>query len=171
MIFEDEASFRQDSTLHRTWSRVGCQPIVPVTGKRESVKVFGCVDLHSAEFDFMIDDVFNHKTYTVFLETTVSKFFEKNRRIHYIQDGASYHRDGEVWYWFRENRKWIEVYNLPAYSPEFNAVETLWKFTRKEATHNASFRSKSEILDCVTDMFKRIQHDPSSITGYLRPFI
>jgi len=171
VIFEDEASFRQDSTLHRTWSRVGCQPVVPVTGKRESVKVFGCVDLHSAEFDFMIDDVFNHKTYTVFLETTVSKFFEKNRRIHYIQDGASYHRDGEVWYWFRENRKWIEVYNLPAYSTEFNAVETLWKFTRKEATHNASFRSKSEILDCVTDMFKRIQHDPSWITGYLRPFI
>ena len=170
MIFEDEASFRQDSTLHRTWSRVGCQPFVPVTGQRESVKVFGCVDLHSAEFKFMIDEVFNHMTYMVFLETTVSKYFENNRRIHYIQDGASYHKDGDVWYWFRENRKWIEVYNLPSYSPEFNAVETLWKFTRKEGTHNATFESKNEVVDCVTEVFDKIQKTPKSITGYLKPF-
>lgn len=27
LVFEDEASFRQDSTLHRTWSRVGQQPL------------------------------------------------------------------------------------------------------------------------------------------------
>ncbi len=31
LVFEDEASFRQDSTLYRTWSRVGQRPLVPVT--------------------------------------------------------------------------------------------------------------------------------------------
>lgn len=134
------------------------------------MKVFGCVDLHSAEFKFMIDEVFNHMTYMVFLETTVSKFFENKRRIHYIQDGASYHKDGDVWYWFRENRKWIEVYNLPSYSPEFNAVETLWKFTRKEGTHNATFETKNEVIDCVTEVFAKIQSAPQSIAGYLKPF-
>lgn len=118
----------------------------------------------------MFEDVFNAKTYLLFLETTLSKFFENSRRIHYIQDGASYHKDGDIWYWFRENRKWIEVYNLPAYSPEFNAVETLWKFTRKEGTHNASFESKNEVLECVTKVFDKIQNNPKSITGYLKPF-
>jgi len=118
----------------------------------------------------MIDDVFEARTYTVFLETTVSKFFEQNRRVHYIHDGASYHKDGDVWYWFRENRKWIEVYNLPAYSPEFNAIETLWKYTRKEGTHNATFETKSEVLNCLTKMFGQMQNSPESITGYLKPF-
>jgi transposase len=33
LIFTDEASFRQDSTLHATWSRVGCPPEIPVTGE------------------------------------------------------------------------------------------------------------------------------------------
>ncbi len=134
------------------------------------MKVFGCVDLHTAEFEYMIDDVFNSASYMVFLETTVAKYFENNRRIHYIQDGASYHKDGDIWYWFKENRKWIEVYNLPSYSPEFNAVETLWKYTRKEATHNATFESKAEVINCVTDMFEKIQINPSSIVGYLKPF-
>jgi len=52
------------------------------------LQVFGCVDVESAEFEYMIDDVFNHMTYMVFLETTLSKFFENTRRIHYFQDGA-----------------------------------------------------------------------------------
>lgn len=141
-----------------------------MTGQRESVKVFGCVDLHSAQFEYMIDEVFNHMTYMVFLETVVSKFFDNGRRIHYIHDGASYHKDGDVWYWFRQNRKWIEVYNLPSYSPEFNATETLWKYTRKEGTHNATFESKSEVIDCLTQVFGNMKKNPGSITGYLKPF-
>ena len=32
LIFTDEARFRQDSTLHATWSRLGHPPEVPVTG-------------------------------------------------------------------------------------------------------------------------------------------
>jgi transposase len=118
----------------------------------------------------MIDDVFNHMTYMVFLETTLSKFFENTRRIHYIQDGASYHKDGDVWYWFRENRKWIEVYNLPAYSPEFNAAETLWKYTRKEGTHNKNFESKREVENTLHEVFGKIKTSPQNIAGYMRPF-
>jgi len=64
----------------------------------------------------------------------------------------------------------LKIYNLPSYSPEFNAVETLWKFTRKEGTHNASFESKSEVIDCVTEVFDKIQKYPQAITGYLKPF-
>ena len=119
----------------------------------------------------MIDDVFNHMTYMVFLETTVSKLFENNRHIHYIHDGASYHKDGDVWYWFRENRKWIEVYNLPAYSPEFNATETLWKYTRKEGTHNKNFESKSDVENTLHDVFGKIKESPQSIAGYMQPFL
>src|SRR2546430_1184972 len=33
LISEDEANFRQDATLYRTWSRRGQTPLVPVTGE------------------------------------------------------------------------------------------------------------------------------------------
>jgi transposase len=61
LLFEDEASFRQDSTLHQTWVRKGHQPRVPVTGERKSVKVFGCVEVYSARFLFHYEPVFNAK--------------------------------------------------------------------------------------------------------------
>lgn len=168
IVFEDEASFRQDSTLHATWSRRGQQPLVPVTGQRKSVKIFGCVDIFSAKFIYKRDTVFNAETYLDFLEQVAKHYYRK--KIFYIQDNASYHKDGTVWDWFSDNRKWIEVYNLPPYSPEFNAAEPLWKYTRRTGTHNRYFATEDEIIGTLTKVFRGIQRNPKNITGYLRPF-
>ena len=62
MIFEDEASFRQDATLYRTWSRRGQTPLVLVTGERKSVKIFGAVEVYSGEFIYWPEQVFNGET-------------------------------------------------------------------------------------------------------------
>ena len=45
LLFTDGASFRQDSTLQATWSRVGQPPEIPVTGQRKSVKILGASEL------------------------------------------------------------------------------------------------------------------------------
>ncbi|MCB9026579.1 MAG: transposase [Bdellovibrionaceae bacterium] len=82
MIFGDEANFRQDSTLHRTWSRKGCQPLVPVTGQRKSVKIFGCVDVTSSKFIYSADEVFNVPSYLNFLEYVGTEMFEKNKKVY-----------------------------------------------------------------------------------------
>jgi len=168
-VFEDETSFRQDSTIHATWARRGQPPKVPITGARKSIKIFGCVDLLSAKFNYRVDEVFNANTYLKFLEQVARRYHGKH--IFYIQDNASYHRDGDVWLWFRDHRKSIEVFNLPPYSPELNAIECLWKYTRKEGTHNRCFDSKAELHNSLLYVFKKIQRNPNSIRGYLHPFL
>lgn len=154
--------------MHATWAKRGCQPQIPVTGARKSVKVFGCVDIASAQFNYKLDEVFNTKTYLAFLEAVARIYYKQ--RIFYIQDNASYHKNGEVWNWFRDNRQWIEVYNLPPYSPEFNATERLWHHTRISGTHNRYFDSQSALLGALEHVFADMQNDPSKIKGYLQPF-
>jgi hypothetical protein len=95
------------------------QPQVPVTGQRRSVKVFGCVEIHSARFLYRRDSVFNADTYLDFLEQVARHYYP--RRVFWVQDNASYHKDANVWDWFAANRSWWTVFNLPPYSPEFNA--------------------------------------------------
>jgi hypothetical protein len=68
LIFTDEASFRQDSTLYATWSRVGHPPEVPVTGERKSVKILGAIELWRSRFHYTQDTTFNAVTYLGFLE-------------------------------------------------------------------------------------------------------
>jgi putative transposase len=58
LIFTDEASFRQDSTLHATWSRIGHPPEVSVTRQRKSVKILGAIEVWQARFHHQWDTVF-----------------------------------------------------------------------------------------------------------------
>jgi transposase len=141
---------------------------VPVTGARKSVKIFGCVDIMSAEFIYRRDETFNAETYLKFLDQMARKSYR--RKIFYIQDNASYHKDADVWQWFKDNKKWIEVYNLPPYSPELNATERLWHHTRITGTHNRYFDSEDELIGTLLQVFKKIQKYPSLIRGYLSPF-
>lgn len=168
MIYEDEASFRQDPTLYRTWARSGCQPLIPTTGQRHTLKFFGAVEIYSTRFLYHCQQVFNAQTYLVYLEKLFKSYFP--RKIYFIQDNASYHKDSQVWDWFKDHRKHIEVYNLPPYSPELNAVERLWHHTRIYATHNRYFKTVDELESTVISTFRSMQRRPSQILGYLLPF-
>ena len=168
MVFTDEASFRQDSTLYQTWARRGRQPQVPVTGQRKSIKILGAVEIFTARFYYHRDEVFNAPTYLGFLDHVASKFYPGKTIL--IQDNASYHKDRDVYGWFAENRNWLEVHQLPPYSPELNPMERLWHHTRKEGTHNRYFVTVQEEYDTLVRVFRSMQKQPSQIRGYLRPF-
>lgn len=114
---------------------------------------------------------FNAETYLEFLEDNLlPSFYKQNHRIFLIQDNASYHKKPEVYTWFKKNRKKIEVFLLPPYSPEFNAVERVWKYVRKDATHNRYFDTTEELCESLFNTFKDIQNQPCKIEGVLRPF-
>lgn len=92
------------------------------------------------------------------------------RKVHLIQDNASYHKDHDVWTWFSDHRKYIEVHNLPAYSPQFNALERVWHHTRVHGTHNRYFSSLEELWSTLTSTFRSIQKNSSQVQGYLYPY-
>ena len=169
MIFTDEASFRQDSTLHATWSRIGCPPAVPVTGQRKSVKIFGAIELRKTRFHYRQDTVFNASTYFVFLEQLARSYRRQGAVL--IQDNATYHTDSDVWAWFDANRHWLEVHQLPPYSPELNPTERLWRYTRQAGTHNRYFPDEKELTGTLSRVFGEMQTYPELIRPYLQSFL
>jgi transposase len=145
--------------------------LVPVTGERKSVKIFGSVEVYSGEFIYQPDAVFNGETYVHFLEGCLARrYYRRGQPVIYIHDNAPYHREERVLEWFAANDSWLEFHCLPAYSPELNAAEPLWHHTRVHATHNRSFKDVWEILNSLERIFHSIQKRPDQILGYLRPF-
>lgn len=92
-------------------------------------------------------------------------------KVFYIQDNAPYHKERCVWDWFKENRKWLFVKNLPPYCPELNAAETIWHHTRMKGTHNHYFNTSEKIEETLIKVFSDIQKHPKQIAGYLKPFL
>ena len=68
------------------------------------------------------------------------------------------------------NRHWLEVYQLPPYSPELNPTERLWQYTRKNGTHDRCFASQNELLATLTRVFEDTQSYPELNRFRLLPF-
>lgn len=169
LLFEDEASFRQDPTLYQTWARVGKQPLIPTTGQRNTQKIFGAINLYGSRFIYHQEAVFNAATYWPFLEHIVRAHFPQ--KCHVIHDNASYHKDADVVLWAAEHRAYMELHRLPPYSPDLNATERIWHHVRMTATHNRYFPQPDELRRTLRATFCSIQRRPEQIRGYLAPFI
>ncbi len=89
VLFEDEASFRLDGTLHQTWARIGQQPRVDTYGQRKTAHLFGAINLADAAFTYSFVDVFNGITFWAFLRRLVAKY--KGRKVFLIIDNAPHH--------------------------------------------------------------------------------
>ena len=137
-------------------------------GQRNTLKIFGTIDLYGGRFLYQFQKVFNADTYREYLERILRRYFPQ--KIYLIHDNATYHRDKEVWRWFSQERKYIEVYNLPAYSPEFNALEKIWHHTRLHGTHNRYFPTQQDLFSTLVSTFRSIQQNPSQIMGYLQTY-
>jgi transposase len=168
-LFTDEASFRQDPTLYRTWARRGQQPLIPTTGQRNTQKIFGAVDLYRAKFHYGFGDVFEGQSYTAFLDGLAQRY--RRQEVFLVHDNAAYHRAPEV-------REWLAFYGhrfhlcpLPKYSPEFNAVEPLWHYVRMEATHNHYHPTEHAFIRTLDGTLSQMSRKPSLIQGYLNPFL
>jgi transposase len=169
VVFEDEASFWQDGSLHRTWSRVGVQPRVDTYGLRKTGHVFGAISLDDAKFTFQFAPVFNGKTFWEFLRLLVRRY--NGRKVFLIIDNAPCHRlpeDGVRW--LREHRNLIELHRLPPYSPEFMAMEGVWKTTRKFTTHNTFFVTPDQRDAKLTATFMTFQRRPALVAAHVARF-
>jgi transposase len=168
-MFEDEASFWLDGTLHCTWSRIGVQPRVDTYGQRKTAHVFGAASLDEAHFAYDFAEVFSADTFWKFLKRLVKRFAP--RKVFLIIDNAPYHwlsEEGSAW--LEVNRRKIELNRLPAYSPEFNPMEPIWKVTRKRTTHNRFYSTTKERDGALRKTFNDFQRTPKLIEPHVAVF-
>jgi transposase len=93
------------------------------------------------------------------------------RKIFLIIDNAPCHNlDDEGKQWLRDNAHRIELHRLPGYSPEFMAVEGIWKTTRKMTTHNAFFATTDQRDMALRRTFTLFQTRPSLISAHVARF-
>lgn len=166
VLFGDEASFAQWGTLSYTWSKKGHQPTVKTSGKRKAYKVFGFIDYHSGAFFYktLQEGRFNSERYAEFLTEVME---QTTQHLIIIQDGARYHTSKAMTAFFAKHANRITVYQLPAYSPDFNPIEFLWRNIKKVATHLRYHPTFQDLVDKVDDKLALFAHRPESIIALM----
>jgi hypothetical protein len=93
----------------------------------------------------------------------------KNKHLILIQDGASYHRSKAMRIFFEKHSHRITVYELPAYSPDYNPIGMPWKKTEEKETHLHYFPTFGDLRNKVNEAlihFENMQEEVLSLFGF-----
>ena len=129
------------------WAKCGCQPQVKSAPTQEKVAFSGFINPQTGELITNECDKFNYET----IMKSVKSFTEnlpEVRKILIILDNASWHKKAVRLMRENDNSAGVEFLFLPAYSPELNPIERVWRITRRERTHNRFFE-KLQVLNTV----------------------
>ncbi|WP_221893625.1 transposase [Bathymodiolus japonicus methanotrophic gill symbiont] len=103
---------------------------------------------------------FNGESYVEFLTQLLAYYKGK---IILIEDGAPYHGSGVIKEFKLANVDRLTVERLPAFSPDFNPIEKLWKNTKRDSTHMKYFKTFEDLHDSVVQTFNTYMYDASKV--------
>ena len=166
ILFGDEASFPQWGSLSYTWALRGVQPTVETSGKRKGYKVFGLIDYFTGKFFYKAQEgKLNTDSYQSFLLEVLQK---TRKHLILIQDGARYHTSKAMKLFFEQHAAMLTVYQLPAYSPDYNPIEALWKKIKQHYTHMHYFPTFESLKEKVNEAlveFKDLKKEVLALFG------
>jgi len=153
LLFYDEAFFRRESTITRSWYPRGHKAQVNCQVTKEKVGVCGAVNPRDGRLLSLIFDGFDSDTFTYYLKWLIRKF-KTRKKIVLVLDNASSHKSNKVTEFVEKHRKRLELLFLPPYSPELNPVERVWKNLRYRVTHNIFFENLTALENAVIEYLK-----------------
>jgi transposase len=131
---------------------------------RRSVGYFAAVRLRDGKFFFRREtDRFNAETFFTFLKALRRVSCHSGRGVVVLADNARYHHARLHKPWREQAKERFALEFLPAYSPELNPIERVWKLTRRQATHNRHFPMLEGIVDAVEGCFVQWRHSSDTL--------
>jgi transposase len=102
---------------------------------------------------------------SIFNAISFKKFIKKmlrnaktDKKILMVLDNARFHHAKINKEFLKSVRDRIKLLYLPPYSPDLNPIESFWKKTRRDVTHNRYFESLEEERMCLNKFFQKFKN-------------
>jgi transposase len=149
--------------VYRCWLLVGQRFLVGMGSGRKRLNILGgyCPDDHEYVDYRLTRDNINGEQFVNFLRLLRATHPETERFILYV-DGARYYESPVVKGWLKRHPE-FHLSGIPAYSPNVNLIERMWKFMRQEAlsswhkTFEDMQAAVSSVLDHLEDYRSELQ--------------
>jgi transposase len=163
VFWGDETGLRSDDVRGRSFAPRGRTPVVRPSYRRAGVGLISVLTNRGELRWMMLDGAIKAPVLIRFLERLIR---EVPRKVFLILDNLPVHRARLVQDWLAERRAEIEVFYLPAYSPELNPDEGLNADLKQAVTRKSPARSKPELKRRVINHMRRLSKRPDRIRSY-----
>lgn len=152
IIFMDAVHPTQATKLSYGWIKTGTDKPIKTTGSRTRVNLIGAIRLGDLSNTVTATyDTINAEAIVNFLPRLRAQY-DTDKPLHLIIDGAGYHKAGDVAK--QADASNIQLHFLPAYSPNLNPIERLWKVMNEHARNNQFFHNAKDFRQRIDDFFQ-----------------
>ncbi len=123
----DETIITETPPLYCCYGHVGEQVRVPITGNRAKRILHGAINVRSGDMGLLITEEWTKETHQGFLSMIRARW--RGWNIVLFEDRASQHKSSRGW---ARDALGIETRMLPKATPELNAMDHLWRHTKRE---------------------------------------
>ncbi len=164
IYFGDEAGVRTDFHAGTTWARVGQTPVVRTTGTRYSVNLISAVSWQGALRFSTYEGKFESTTFINFCKRLMH---DTKGPVFLIVDGHPVHRSNAVREFATSTKGRLRLFHLPAYSPELNPDEWVWKNVKADRIGRAGIgKAKHDLGSKAIAALHRLQKLPHLVRGF-----
>lgn len=151
----DQVHFQQQGSRCRMWvPKQTKDALVYPHPTRKSVGYFAAVRLRDGQFLFQRESGrFNGESFWSFLKMFREASTTPGRRVLAIRDNAQYHRSQLHLEWRDQQAPQFGLDFRPAYSPDWNPIERVWKLTPRLCLHNRYFGLLDGVVSAVAGRF------------------
>lgn len=161
----DETGLRTDCQHTRGYAPRGQTPVIQLNAKRESLTLTLISALtNQGKVRFRFFEASMNANVLIDFMTRLSK--DAHRKVFLMLDNLRVHHARKVKTWLAAHTSQIEVFYLPAYSPELNPDEYL-NCDLKAGVHSAQpARSKKELKAKAMNHLRKLQKLPGRVMKY-----
>jgi hypothetical protein len=98
---------------------------IPAAGEDQKFVVLGALDYASGQILYQVSARKGEDAFMTFLKEVVSAFPAESLVV--VLDNVGYHKSHALREWWRAHAERIQPFFLPAYAPELNLIERLWR--------------------------------------------
>lgn len=154
MVYYDESGFSLTSSIPYAWQEKGKTIEIPASkGKR--INIAGFLSSNGKEFQaYQTEGTMKSKDIIGFFDDFVESITQPTV---VVIDNAPTHRSGEflakIDCWRNQD---LYIFFLPAYAPELNKIEILWRKMKYEWIHFNAFKSFQSLKDNLSQLCNEI---------------
>jgi transposase len=163
VYFADEAGIRSDYHAGTTWAPVGRTPVLKATGTGHSVNMISAV---TAQGLLRFSTYTGRFTATRFIEFCRKLIADTSGPVYLVVDGHPTHKAKLVKEFVASNAGRLKLFVLPAYSPQLNPDEEVWKNINHDRVGRTSATGADEFKAKIISAFHRLQKMPQTVRAF-----
>ncbi len=161
----DETGVKNNPQHGRSYSPKGKTPVIKTMGKRLSINMISSIT-NQGQVEFMVySGTMNADRFLKFLRQLIKN---RDRKIYFIVDNLRVHHSKIVKRWVEKNKKSIELFFLPSYSPEKNPDEYLNCDLKYGVLEKPSPKSNENLETIVNQHMTMLQNNSKRVKNYFK---